>query len=225
LEADDAQALNDWLNRYGYVSNPELTEWLAPYVAKNWKITAFRIVHDPATGKPVATKPVRMSFATEKPFFPYSEPKQRAAAKDGKDGEKEKFKKERTDPFGARRVLRVFFMGPERMAGKFGDKAWTAETYWAGTLESAQRNVLTKDLGVAEGTIPEKAWLTTFHDNSSPREGTEDVYFSTASQQTPVEPRPIRGEPTWIPIDLVLVVGTVVVLLACPQIIRKLRKS
>src|SRR5262245_10581471 len=42
LEADNAAALSRWLDKHGYASSPSLTEWLAPYVAARWKITAFK---------------------------------------------------------------------------------------------------------------------------------------------------------------------------------------
>ncbi|HEY5896576.1 MAG TPA: DUF2330 domain-containing protein, partial [Burkholderiales bacterium] len=77
LEATDADALYHWLKDNGYRSDPYLIEWTRPYVERNWKITAFKI----AAGAPaVATKAVRMSFQTERPFFPYREPATQRAA-------------------------------------------------------------------------------------------------------------------------------------------------
>lgn len=201
LEADDAKALNDWLNHYGYVSNPELTDWLSPYVAARWKITAFKIVQDPSTGKPARTRPVRMSFATEKPFFPYSEPKPAI--------EKDKVKNERRGR-GVERVLRVHFLCGERMSGSLGEKPWDAKTYWAGKIEPGLRAGLIKDLGVSAETIPEGTWLTTFHDHSSPRSAKDDVYFTRSQVQEAIQPSPIRREPTWIPIDVALVIGAII---------------
>src|SRR5262245_51929797 len=46
LEADDAQALGNWLKHYGYSADPDWRR-LDPYVKKNWKITAFKIAQDP----------------------------------------------------------------------------------------------------------------------------------------------------------------------------------
>src|ERR1022692_3600634 len=74
LEADNTEDLSNWLKDNGYSSDPELQSWLVPYIANKWKITAFKIAQDPTTGKPATTRPVRMSFATDKPFFPYREP-------------------------------------------------------------------------------------------------------------------------------------------------------
>lgn len=205
LAADDPKALNDWLNRYGYASNPELTDWLAPYVAGNWKITAFKILQDPKTDKPVQTSAVRMSFATEKPFFPYSEPKSKGQEK---AQDHERMSKDHGHMPGAKRVLRVHFIGTQRMSGNLADKTWHAHTYWAGQIDSRHRLSLAKDLGVEEKAIAGDSWLTTFHDSASPRPGSADVYFVPSADQTPVEPPPIKQyhEPARIPIDLLLVV-------------------
>jgi hypothetical protein len=43
LEADSATALSGWPKKHGYVERPTLTEWLRPYVAQKWKLTAFKI--------------------------------------------------------------------------------------------------------------------------------------------------------------------------------------
>lgn len=74
LEADRTDELSGWLKKNRYSNDPQLQSWLAPYVLNNWKITAFKISQDPKSGQLATTKPVRMSFKTDKPFFPYREP-------------------------------------------------------------------------------------------------------------------------------------------------------
>src|SRR5262249_24938181 len=74
LDASNADALVTWLKEHGYEFSAALKDWADYYIKKGWKITAFKIARD-ATEKPgVGTSAVRMSFKTDKPFFPYREP-------------------------------------------------------------------------------------------------------------------------------------------------------
>lgn len=212
IEADDAKELNEWLNRYGYTSNPELIDWLAPYVKNNWKISAFKIVQDPKTGRPAQTKPVRMSFTTDRPFFPYREPEDPSRKKE----EATKKEKSGSGRQVRERMLRVFLLSSERMTASLGDKGWDARVPWADVVDEKARANLVQHLDVPETSLPGKLWLTTFEDESSPRPGNADVYFSPASEQTPVRPPDVViRHPRIIPLELVVlgVLGAVVGLL------------
>jgi uncharacterized protein (TIGR03067 family) len=90
LEADDTDSLSKWITEHGYSSDPELQSWLAPYVLAKWKITAFKIIQDSKTGELATTKPVRMSFSTDRPFFPYREPERKRDKKVDAEPENEK---------------------------------------------------------------------------------------------------------------------------------------
>lgn len=81
LQADNTEDLSNWLKKNGYSNDPELQSWLVPYVGARWTITAFKILQDPQSGQLATTKAVRMSFATERPFFPYREPEKKDAVK------------------------------------------------------------------------------------------------------------------------------------------------
>lgn len=195
LEADDPKALADWLKEHGYASRPELTAWLAPYVAQKWKITAFKIAS--REGAPaVSTAAVRMSFATDKPFYPYREPADQRENLPA-DAPRE-------------RLLRVFFVGPNRVDGTIGaaKAPWPGKAIWSDHLEAA------KYLGALPVAAPAGAWLTMFEDKASPRPGTDDLFFAPAADPKPVKPPPIvvsnhRKLP--LPLDLIgggaLVVG------------------
>ncbi|MEZ0299451.1 MAG: DUF2330 domain-containing protein [Candidatus Methylacidiphilales bacterium] len=83
LEAKNSQALVEWLKANKYETTPRFQQWLDPYVKASWKITAFRIIDADSADKTelsfrdtktVHSRAVRMSFATEHPFYPYSEP-------------------------------------------------------------------------------------------------------------------------------------------------------
>jgi hypothetical protein len=169
LEADSASALKDWLAGHGYATRPDLAAWLGPYVKAGWKITAFKIARD-ATRQEIATSAVRMSFATDRPFFPYSEPA------DQRDAERQG---------GGGRLLRVFFVADSRYAGRLGD----AEP-WAGPLDAAAGQGLADRLNLAITVWPR--WLTVFEDRASPRAGTADVSFVPSASQEEVRPAPVR---------------------------------
>lgn len=202
LEADSATALAEWLQSNGYASRPALSEWLKPYVAMRWKITAYKIAAG-RDAKAVETAAVRMSFKADKPFFPYREPADQretvtAGAKDSAALE---------PPPG--RLLRVFFIGPRRAAGAVGEAGlpWPGETTWADALDA---DILKPALG--ELPLPfERAWLTAFEDRSNPRPGVDDVFFSASADASPVYPKPVdvvRPRPLFLPLDVVaLVVG------------------
>jgi Uncharacterized protein conserved in bacteria (DUF2330) len=220
LEADVAEALAKWIKDHGFSADPELYEWLTPYVAGKWKISAFKITQDPKTGQLAATKAVRMSFKTDRPFFPYREPEARKPKKDEADNE------DKDRPNHGGRLLRVFFVADTRMDGKLGNQAWHAKTSWANELTEEQRKQLSKETGVPEEQIPAKAWLTTFEDRASPRPGNEEVYFDPAQDRTPIVPPPfIKHSDVWIPIDCVLVSVFLITLVAAPIMYKIIRKK
>ena len=174
LEADDANALNSWLTEHGYEFSPALTQWADHYIKAKWKITAFKIAKRTKDEKAVGTSAVRMTFHTERPFFPYSEPQQLFA------GEK------------LPRLLRVFLIREGKVKGTLGEKgqAWPGTVAWAGNIKAADREKILQQLKLPADTRPAEWWLTEFEDHSSPRPGTEDVYFSLADDQTPVKRPP-----------------------------------
>jgi Uncharacterized protein conserved in bacteria (DUF2330) len=177
LEADDAGALNKWLEEHSYDVSPRLKEWVAPYVKAGWKITAFKIAKPEGSEQGVSTSAVRMTFQTDKPFFPYREPAEdaEAAAKTAKG-----------------RLLRVFFLSDARVQGTIGEKGapWPGQPEWANHLTAEQREQLLKQVKLDAGTPPPSWWLTEFEDQSSPRPGTDDVYFTPSADQAPLEREP-----------------------------------
>lgn len=206
LEARDAAALNQWLKKHGYQSSPDLVNWLDFYVKAKWKITAFKIAKDDKGNRLVATSAVRMSFKTERPFFPYREPAEPPPPPETATEKGEEPKIVRRTP-GAR-LLRVYFLGSERVQGQLGDKEWPGKTVWANKVYTADRHNLFPFLKLDLPTDKDW-WLTELEDRSSPRPGTDDVYFDTAKDQAavsrpaliryaprpPVPPKPPRPKP------------------------------
>jgi hypothetical protein len=208
LQADDAGALSAWLREHGYDERASLREWLEPYVARKWFVTAFRIA-DPdlddggqgaqaaAVRAPEVTPPhglgggtVRMTFTTERPFFPYREPR------DQREGA--------TTTMAPSRALRVFFVGPSRAEAKIGDGTtpFPGKVSWAGPLDLA-----TAALPVA---APPGAWLTAFEDDASPRPGVDELWLAPSKEVGLVRPAPVvvhRPRPVPLPIDVALVLA------------------
>lgn len=158
----------------------------------------------PAEGaKAVATSAVRMSFKTEKPFFPYREP---ADQREVRPANVPDAKAAEPPPS---RLLRVFFIGEQRASGAIGQSSapWPGETVYADAFATA---AIAPDL--APLTLPSsEAWLTTFEDRSNPRPGTDDVFFTMSATSSAVRPAPVevaRGTPLFLPLDvLALLIG------------------
>jgi len=190
LQADDAGALLGWLRTHGYAARPELREWLKPYVEQKWILTAFKVGGGDTGSGEVATSAVRMSFETDRPFFPYREPA------DQRSGG------------GPRRLLRVFAVAPSRLEGRVGN-----EGAWAGKLLYARsRGDLARLLEGAVPGLPVVAapWLLAWEDGSTPRPGTDDLFFSPAPDQAPVFPPPIvvdNPQVFPIPVDVIAILG------------------
>jgi hypothetical protein len=192
LAADNAMALSDWLQANGYPGSAELYGWLDPYLVQKWTITAFKIdagKQPDRTG--VRSKAVKMSFAAERPFFPYREP----AAKEPVD---------KASPQS--RVLRVFLLSNERMTGTLGNIAWHAKTVWADRFADAE---ITETLAIPAAEFPASAWLTAYEDRASPRPGNAEVFFDPSTDRSVVHPPDILVEhpPVRIPVELAFLAG------------------
>ena len=168
LEASDASALDGWLKQHGYPSSPALVEWYAPYIAGKWKITAFKIAAD---SPKVSSAAVRMSFQTEKPFFPYREP---AAQRSQKE-----------------RLLRVYLVADGRFNGVIGEKTeWFGRPVWSNQIETGQLAELLKRAKLPAFAGGGGRWLTEFEDRSSPRAAADELYFVRAQDQGTMERMP-----------------------------------
>jgi hypothetical protein len=192
LEATHVAALLEWLEKNGYPHGPELDGWLAPYVKAGWKITAFKISSGAQKlalldGVSTMSSVVRMSFPTAKPFYPYREPLPRQGT-----------------VASGNRSLRVWLVAPGRLDGVLGEGGRS----WPGRLEYAAPRT---DLGtlladaVPREAMPQGGWLTEYVDPSSPRRGTDEVFFHGSSDSTLVVRPPVfEDRRTVIPLPLEL---------------------
>lgn len=76
LKADNAQALAEWLAKCGFAPRASLSAWVDGYLKRQWVVTAMRYAPRIDAKPPVhaAGPVVRLSFKTEQPFYPYTEP-------------------------------------------------------------------------------------------------------------------------------------------------------
>lgn len=197
---EDAKELADWLKKRGYEFGPELVNWLKPYIENNWVMTAFRIAKRVAVNKgpnpPVVKsainemegKAVRMTFKTETPFYPYREP------------EAPKVEPKKPDNwYTPTRFLRVFLLAAKRVGGTLGtgSNAWVAGTPWSDKLDETQLYNVAVDLKIDPAALKNANWLTEFEDRSSPRKGTDEVYFKTNDDPAVQRPVIIREVIEW----------------------------
>jgi hypothetical protein len=191
LDATDAGALREWLQSHGYAATPDLEQWLDVYLRQRWKITAFKI--DKSQASDAQTQAVKMSFVTERPFFPYREPGSPHA-----------------DVVVPNRILRVFFLGDDRVHGTVGSAFWPGIVRWSDVIDDALRAKLTT---IAGTTIPPR--LTAFIDIGS-RSGLDDLFFARAAVQSTFLPPPRIDETVsviFIPLDVIAVLGLLVLVI------------
>ena len=176
LRADDAQALAEWLDKHGYEARPALTEWLTWYVENKWIITAFKMTK--GERPTFEAKSVRMTFKTDKPFYPYREPEDM-----------------RNPNRQGSRTLRVFVLSDQHYEGALGESGqWPGTAQWANDVStSLSRFAGSLKLNETDYGKPleRTKYLTEFEDRSFPRPGTDEVYFHPAADQSAKERPPI----------------------------------
>lgn len=152
LSLASPSAVEGWLKQHKYPENEAAAQWLAVYEQKHWFLTAFRVN---AKSGAAGLKPVQMTFHADAPFYPYREPS--GASADN-------------------RTLRVFFLGDAGVEGQVGGEPWAVKPEISVKLTSEEIARLQPSMpGIALAQVP---WLTSFLDASSPRVGTDDIYFS-----------------------------------------------
>lgn len=179
LQADDPKALREWLTENKYQASPQLDEWFKAYTANKWYLVAFKIASGDTKGATVQNSAVRISFQTDTPFYPYREPE--AARK--------------ADAPSVSRALRLFVLSDSRVSGTIGRgdaaKPFPGDTKWSSQIETAQL-VKVATAGKLSDPFGNRSWhLTEFDDRSSPRPGTDEVYFSASADQSAVERPPL----------------------------------
>ena len=175
LAAEDTVSLSQWLKDNGFTWKPEDDAWLQPYLTAKWKITAFKLLQKPdeKDSGSIQSRAIRMSFTTDHPFFPYSEP-----------GDVELGK----IPASGWRMLNVAILSNQRMAGKLADgHDWPGEVQYAGDIStpySISQLMAFAKFDPIKDAVTTPTVLTYFTDSSSPRPGTADLNFSADKDQS-----------------------------------------
>jgi hypothetical protein len=175
VSATDPAALAAWLGSHGFESTPELTDWLDRYVVDHWTITAFVVAADGNPSEALSTRSVLMSFPTDRPFYPYREPAH------GK-----------SEPS---RSLRVYVLAKQRYQATLAGKPWLAAPFFAAAIDGPT------ELVAVAGEHPV---ATVFLDTSSPRPGTDELYFVPSRDQGELrQAEYVRYERREIPLELI----------------------
>jgi hypothetical protein len=196
LAANDVDALGRWLQKNNFDNSADLREWLRPYVEKGWKVTTFKVSSN--ANRETSLHPVELSFKTERPFYPYREP---ASARNPGN-------------YAADRALKVYYLSSERAVGTLGAQGvWPGKTQWAALLREDPYFALKNGVGFGDNVSYGHTHLTVFEDKSSPRPGTDEVYFQPSAEQSEITPPPIlrsKDHRVLLPLEL-----PVLVLFAC----------
>lgn len=181
LEAESTKALADWLSSREFDFRPELANWLAPYVDARYKIVAFKYARD-ATESRVGTRAVRLSFRTERPFFPYREPRDAA----------------RSIPA----VFRLHVLSAASIVPVLGE----ARAPWGATVRYSGPFTAEPPPFARIGS----PWITMFEEVAQTRNVAGDLFLDAAPVPRPVAAAPRVVEKTWgIPIELAVLVAFV----------------
>jgi len=190
LRADDAKALGEWLRKNSYTATPSVEKWLQFYTDKKWYLTAFKVRAN-RENQNASLAPVRISFETAKPFYPYHEP-------------------ETAQKNPIERSLRVFFVGEKRTGADVVSPAksekWAGETTYSSNLKNSSGIEELGGLPTGQKLEANGKRLTTFVDYSTPRRGFGDLYFSPSDEQREILPEPIinhKEQTIFIPLDLI----------------------
>jgi hypothetical protein len=212
LEAGSGDAFVRWLKENGYAYSPEVQAWAKPYIEAGWKITALKVAKPEGEkqNETVGTSALRISFATDKPLFPYREADPHRDAK----------------ALGARhRLLRIYFLADARYQGTLTrDHPWTGKVMWAGKLDGKDREKLLDLLKLPQNTGPAQWWLTEFEDEWPYEAAPADLYFSRDPTQRTVRRPPIYeySSVSW-PTDVTTI--AIAGVLMVPPILRRVRQG
>lgn len=156
LQATDVEALINWLNGNGYKQNPQQKDWLNRCVKLGMTVSAFKYAGGQTDVK-VTADSVRLSFRTDRPFFPYHEPKRDA------DG---------------RRRLNLYVIAPTPVTALRGQRSEDYVANASAMTVSIDKNSLRSP--IAGVMIPANATQVTYFDDRSRQRAPGDLYFVSA---------------------------------------------
>ena len=191
LRVNDAEALPAWLRDNGFDLANSILDWARPYADEGYFLTAFKFdpeasERETAGASAFQTGAIRISFDTERPFYPYREP---------------------AGAGGSARLLQVYFLADERARGSLedGDESPFGSVFYADNVASLVDTPELVALGVDDDT-----WLTVFNDTASTR-AAYDVFFDVAPGAV-VHPAPVvttHTVPVPVPLEIIVPLGLV----------------
>lgn len=141
VKATDGASLDRWLKSNGFVSRPAMVPWLDYYAARGWVFTALK--YNGTLGKPTVTHAIRLSYKTDKPYFPWKMPSDTFAP-------------------GWIRTVNIAVISATPMKGRMSDgSAWDGKVQWSGDCGAAAK-VWCDQLGLPEGSLGPAPVLTSF---------------------------------------------------------------
>jgi len=163
LSLKNRTEVDKWLFDHKFPIDKPSSDWLDVYVKKGWVLTAFVVKEQDGEAK---LKAVRMTFQTDRPYYPYREPPSQRSPSSG-------------------RTLEVHFLSNGPFFAQMGNKDWVGKEEVSDRLTDPEVSALSRDLPGIHMSDP--VWLTSFLDWSDPRIGTADVVF-TARKDIPYIP-------------------------------------
>jgi len=160
LEAKNPKALTEWLKKNDYPTTADTEAWLQTYIQDGWIITAFKISNATQGPPRFQTSTVRMTFQTEKPFYPYRE-------------------KAGAGTSLSERLLRLYFLSQDPHEGSLAGTPWDVEIPFAKRIDAGFQKRLETQLNLPAQTGPAKdPWfLTEFVDHATVRKSGGEVFF------------------------------------------------
>lgn len=158
LRASDAATLADWLRARHFPMTKGVEAWLKPYVKRGWYLTAFKVSLRNHSG---ATGPVRLSFRTDRPFNPYSVPKENTG----------------------RSPLEIFYVSSTLDEPKLGGKTPWPKRVFMNMVPDYLNLPLANALGLRTSDLPKQAIVQRFVDKDFSRAGYDDLYFAPGPRQ------------------------------------------
>lgn len=185
--ASDSKKTAEWLAREGYPAPDWLAGWLEAYIAKGWFITAFQV--DGSSGRS-STGPIRMSFATDRPFNPYFVAKENLGA-------------------SANPGLHLHFISSSAMKA---DTPWLAGQ--ATRLREEEHKNILRMARLPESSLPAAMVMTSWQDPAFPKPLAPDLFFVADPEAKPslirsyaVAPPKEEGGIPYLPLALGLALG------------------
>lgn len=159
IQASDGDAMLAWLQENGFENRPAMVPWFDHYTDKGWYFAALKFTREPDSTRE-ETSALRITFQTDKPFYPYKMP---------------------SDTWPARhyRPMNVYFIANARATSKLSGsgKPWEAENEFDGPLGDDLRSQVQQLAALRGQPMPSTPILTSFVNRGNPIGYDEDLEF------------------------------------------------